>query len=79
VISRSLGCRWKLSRSRLVSGPLTDASFHLLVRDDASLLDVALGFSHSGEKCNFLGGVTVIAVIRQPVDRLKNLIFNAHG
>jgi len=61
-----------------VCGPFTDPSFHLLVRDEATLLDVALGFTHGGEKCNFLGGVTVIDIVRQPVDCLKNLIFNTH-
>jgi hypothetical protein len=50
---------------------LTDASFHLLVRDGATLLDVTLGLTH--------GGVTVIDVIWKPVDRLENLLFNAHG
>jgi hypothetical protein len=43
------------------------------------LLDVTLGFTHGGEKCNFIGSVTVIDVIWKPVDRLENLFFNAHG
>jgi hypothetical protein len=41
-------------------------------------LDVTLGLTHGGEKCNFIGGVTVIDVIWKPVDRLENLFFNAH-
>jgi hypothetical protein len=50
----------------------------LLVRNDAALFNISLGFTHGGEKCNFIGGVTVIDVIWEPIDRVKNLIFNTH-
>jgi hypothetical protein len=36
----------------------------LLVRDEATLLDV----THGGEECNFLRGVTVIDAIWKPVN-----------
>jgi hypothetical protein len=45
----------------------------LLVRDEATLLDV----THGGEECNFLRGVTVIDVIWKPVNRLEDLFFDA--
>ena len=62
------------SKTELASGPFTDPGFHLLVRDEATLLDV----THSGEECNFLRGVTVIDVIWKPVNRLEDLFFDAH-
>jgi hypothetical protein len=46
----------------------------LLVRDEATLLDV----THGGEECNFLRGVTVNDVIWKPVNRLEDLFFDAH-
>ncbi len=76
---RSLRDRWKLSRSRLVSGPLTDTSFHLLVRYDTALLNIAFGLAHRSKKRNLVGGVTKIDVVWQPVDRLEDLLFDAHG
>ena len=51
----------------------------MLVGDEPALFDVALGFAHRGEKCNFISGVAIIDVVRKAVDRLKNLIFNTHN
>ncbi len=65
--------------TRALPSHLSDPSFHLFVRYEATLLDVALGFTHGGEKCNFIGSVTKIDVVWQPVNRLEDLLFNAHG
>ena len=68
-----------LFRSKLFSGPFIDASFHLLVRDDAAVFDVVFSFSHRGEKCDFICRIAKIDVVRQSVNRLKNLLFNTHA
>jgi hypothetical protein len=62
----------------LVVCGFTDPNFHLLIRDEAAVFDVVFSFSHSGEKCDLVGDFLVIGIVRQPVNRLKNLIFNAH-
>jgi len=43
------------------------------------LLNVVLGFTHGGKKCNFLGGITVIHIIWKPVNSLQDLFFDAHN
>jgi hypothetical protein len=72
--------RSKLERfqSRSASGPFTDSSFHLLVGDQATFLDVALCFANGDKKCNLVRNIPVIYVVRKPVNRLENLILNAH-
>lgn len=67
-----------LFRSKLFSGPFIEASFHLLVRDDAAVFDVVFSFSHRREKCDFICRIAIINVVRKSIDRLKNLFFNAH-
>jgi hypothetical protein len=42
------------------------------------LFNISLSFTHRSEECDFIGYVPVIDIVRQPVDCLKNLIFNAH-
>src|SRR5882762_9028886 len=69
-------CRRTLSRSRLVSCPFIDPSFHLLVRDDTAAFDIKFGLSDGGEKSNFVRGIAIIDVVRKPIDRLKNLFFD---
>jgi len=51
----------------------------LLVRDDAALFNISLGFAHGGEKCDLVRDISVIDIVWKPVDRLKNLFLNAHG
>jgi len=48
---------------RLVSGPFIDPSFHLLVRDDVTLVNISFGFAHRSEKCNFIGGVAIVDIV----------------
>ena len=57
----------------------TDPSLHLLVRNNATLFDVALSLAHRSEKRDFVGSITIIDVVWQSVDRMKDLLFNAHG
>jgi hypothetical protein len=54
------------SPRRPLRSPFIDASFHLLVRDDAALFDIALRLAHCGEKSDFVSSVTVIDVIWKP-------------
>jgi hypothetical protein len=71
----------RISELRLTQPPLQpfiDASFHLLVRDDAAVFDVVFSFSHRGEKCDFICRIAIINVVWKSIDRLKNLFFNAH-
>ena len=56
-------CRSRISRSRLFSGPFSDPSFHLLVRNNTTLFDIALRLAHCGEKSDFVSSVTVIDVV----------------
>jgi hypothetical protein len=50
----------------------------LLVGDKATVLDVTLCLTDGGKKGNLVRNIAVIYVVRKPVDRLKNLFFNAH-
>src|SRR5207247_1001891 len=66
---QSLRYRSKPSPSRLVCGPFTDPSFHLLVRDEPALFDVAFRLAYCSEKGNLIGSVAIIDVIRKTIDR----------
>jgi hypothetical protein len=48
---------------RALPNHLTDANFHLLVRDDAAVFDVVFSFSHRGEKCDFICRIAIIDVV----------------
>jgi hypothetical protein len=67
-----------LFRSKLFSGPFSDASFHLLVRDDSAVFDIVFCFSHRGEKCDFICRIAIIDVVWKSINRLKNLFLDAH-
>ena len=56
-----------------------DASFHLLVRDDAAVFDIVFCFSHCGEKCDFICRIAIIDVVWKSINRLKNLFLDAHA
>jgi hypothetical protein len=75
VSSRNTFPRW----SRSFSGPFTDTGVHLLVRNNAALFDIALRLAHCSEKRDFVSSVTIIDVVRQSVDCLKDRLFNTHG
>ena len=59
--------------------PFTDPSFYLLVRNEAAMFDIAVGFTHRSQKRNFIRCVAKIDVVWKPIDSLEHLFFNAHG
>ena len=66
-------------RSRLVSDPFMDPSFHFLVGDESLLFDVMLCLTHGSKKGNLIGSVAIIDVVRKTINRLKHLFLNTHG
>src|SRR5262249_21337390 len=67
----------RLDVARRFFGPFTDPSLHLLVRNNATLFDVALSLAHRNEKRDFVSSVTIIDVVWESIYGLKFTILPA--
>jgi len=65
-------CHPMLSLSISVGCPFTDSSTHLLVADKMPLINVTLGLLYGDKKRYLISHVSVIDIIWETVDSLKN-------
>jgi hypothetical protein len=43
--------------------PFSDPSFHLLVRNETALFDIAFGLAKGGQKSNFVCDVAIVDIV----------------
>jgi len=53
--------------------------FHLFVGNHPAFRNIGFRFTDCGEERNFIGDIPVVNIIRKPLDRLQNLLLDAHG
>ena len=49
-------------------------AFRLRQDYGAATSTTTFGFAHRSEKCNFIGGIAIIDVVRKPINSLKNSV-----
>ena len=66
----------RISRGLSIA-PLFEARLHLIISDEPVVANIIFGFRNGLKQGNFLAYVSKVGILRQPLDRVKDLFFYA--